>query len=179
MERYQELLNAFDVQVIDNHEFVQDNLTITQKLVIELQNYLGLSESKGASDAPLLQFLKIDPQTGVTSVPDLQAALLNAPEGRFHFGLGLLLYTNGEPKTQQYATFTFQCDRNLEDRELRIVVLDQTFEMNFFSIDELNFGEVCSHIFEALREGLNWRISDEIEKTKVGFDISPAQDTLA
>ncbi len=38
MERYQELLNAFDVQVIDNHEFVQDNLTISQKLVIELQN---------------------------------------------------------------------------------------------------------------------------------------------
>lgn len=34
MERYQELLNAFDVQVIDNHEFVQDNLTISQKLVI-------------------------------------------------------------------------------------------------------------------------------------------------
>ena len=58
MERYQELLNAFDVQVIDNHEFVQDNLTISQKLVIELQNYLGLSESKGASDAPCCSFLK-------------------------------------------------------------------------------------------------------------------------
>ena len=60
MERYQELLNAFDVQVIDNHEFVQDNLTISQNSSSNCR-ITWAYRSKGASDAPLLQFLKIDP----------------------------------------------------------------------------------------------------------------------
>ena len=175
MTRYAQLLSAYKNQVTENKKFVNENMEIAELLVTELTTFLGLCKDQSDRTAPELQFLKLDAEHGLTVVPDLRSAVLNAPEGRFYFGLGLLLQSTGKAQArQQYATFTVQCDRTLEENALSITVLDKCFEMVFAAHHELDFTEICEHIFNTVLEGLNWRISDEIEKTKVGFDISPA-----
>jgi hypothetical protein len=43
----------------------------------------------------------------------------------------------------------------------------------------LEVGEISEFVFKELLEGLNWRISDEIEKTRVGFDVTPVDEDIA
>lgn len=58
-------------------------------------------------------------------------------------------------------------------------MLGKAFDLPFTSSDALEVGEISEFVFKELLEGLNWRISDEVEKTRVGFDVTPVDEDIA
>ena len=55
----------------------------------------------------------------------------------------------------------------------------KAFDLPFTSSDALEVDEISEFVFKELLEGLNWRISDEVEKTRVGFDVTPVDEDIA
>ena len=176
MALYERLQKAYITQVVENQTFVAGNLNISEQIAATLRQFLDLPlyniEQSGSAQA--LLYLRIDHEKGYVVAEDLDSAVTHFPEGKFNFGLGILLQANDPPKSKQFANFSFSCDRTGD--ALNINVLDQSFEMAFNSSDSLDLASMCQHIFDDLLGGLNWRISDEIEKTRVGFDVTPVED---
>jgi len=178
MQPYEELKKAYTIQVTENQAFVQENFNIASKLVSNLIAFLDLPSTPKTPDAPpILQFLRPKLEGGFAPVAQLEEAVLSFPEGKFQFGLGLLLETDGEVQSKQVATFTYNCDRTGD--QITVFVLGKAFDLPFTSSDALEVGEISEFVFKELLEGLNWRISDEIEKTRVGFDVTPVDEDIA
>lgn len=178
MALYQELQRAYTTQVVENKSFISENLNISKQIASALRKYLDLpsNTSEQSSMGQHLICLRIDGTKGYIPSEDLESAVAHYPEGKFLFGLGLLLQADDQPKTKQFANFTFSCDRTGD--HLTINVLDGNFEMAFSAAKPLDLYAMCKHIFDDLIGGLKWRISDEIEKTRVGFDITPVDEQI-
>ena len=176
MALYEELKQAYTTQVIENKSFISDNFSISKQIASALQHYLDLPSDTGKKSGAghHLIYLRVDSAKGYIPSEDLESAVMHYPEGKFLFGLGLLLQADDQSKTKQFVNFAFSCDRTGD--HLIINVLDSSFEMVFSASKPLDLALMCQHIFDDLIGGLNWRISDEIEKTRVGFDITPVDD---
>tara|TARA_B100001057_G_scaffold235109_1_gene235436 strand:- start:395 stop:931 length:537 start_codon:yes stop_codon:yes gene_type:complete len=178
MQPYEKLKKAYSIQVAENQAFVQENFNIASKLVNDLTAFLALPTIAETPDMPsILQFLRPKPEGGFAPVTKLEEAVLSFPEGKFQFGLGLLLKADGKVPSKQIATFAYNCDRTGD--QMTIFVLGQSFDLNFTTTDLLDFRPISIFVFEELLEGLNWRISDEVEKTRVGFDVTPVDAETA
>ena len=121
-----------------------------------------------------LQYLRLDQEKGYLAQETLAQALSHFPEGKFQFGLGLLLTAQPDHHPRQFATFSIDGDRD-GDR-LTVNVLGKAFEFEAATQSDLDLKALCAHVFDDLMTGLSWRISDEVEKTRIGFDVTPIDD---
>lgn len=97
MQPYEQLKKAYTIQVTENQAFVHENFNIASKLVSNLITFLDLPSTPKTPDTPpILQFLRPKLEGGFAPVAQLEEAVLSFPEGKFQFGLGLLLETDGE-----------------------------------------------------------------------------------
>lgn len=172
MTHYEKLKSAFAQQVTDNKAFVEQNIAFAKKIAGDIRSFLELPEDPPKSDTtkPYLQFLRLDPEKGFEPQDALEQAVVNMPEGKFQFGLGVLLDTGIENFPKQVATFGVLCDRN-GDR-LIIDILGHSFDIEALPKADLELGPLCQHVFDDLLKELEWRIGDEIEQTRIGFDIN-------
>ena len=75
------------------------------------------------------------------------------------------------------ATFAYNCDRTGD--QMTISVLGKSFDFSSTIVETLEVRRISKFVFAELLEGLNWRISDEIEKSRVGFDVTPVDEGSA
>ena len=176
MSRYDKLNSAFTTQVKENNAFIAQNLNFAQQIVSALTAFLELpAENPGLEDVEkYLQYLHLDREKGYLAKQELAAAVSHFPEGKFQFGVGILLAAKHENNPRQLATFAIQGDRDAE--LLKIEVFGKTFEFESITPDDLDLTAFCAHVYDELMNGLAWRISDEVEKTRVGFDVTPLDD---
>ena len=178
MQPYTKLKKAYTLQVKENQAFVQENFNIASKLVKDLTAFLALPPNPETPDMPpILQFLRPKLEGGFAPVSQLDEAVLSFPEGKFQFGLGLLLETDGTVQSKQVATFAYNCDRTGD--KMTISVLGKSFDISSNALDALEARRISTFVFEELLEGLNWRLSDEVEKSRVGFDMTPLDEDIA
>lgn len=172
MTHYDQLKSAFAQQVAENKIFVEQNIAFAKNIAGDIRAFLDLPEDPPKSDTskPYMQFLRLDPEKGFEPKDTIAQAVINMPEGKFQFGLGVLLETGIDNFPKQVATFGIACDRN-GDR-LIVDILGQTFDVAATHDVPLKLGALCQHVFDDLLQELQWRIGDEVEHTRIGFDIN-------
>ena len=176
MSLYDQLNSAYTTQVRENNSFIEQNLNFAEQIVNALVRFLEVPEEnpnlKGVEN--FLQYLRLDPEKGYLAQTRLAQAVSHFPEGKFHFGLGLLLTAQPDHQPRQFATFAIDGDR--DDDRLKVNVLGKEFEYEAATQSELELKALCKHVFDDLMTGLSWRISNEVEKTRIGFDVTPLED---
>lgn len=176
MSLYDQLNSAYTTQLQENNSFVEQNLNFAGQIVNALIDFLEVPlqnpDIKGVES--YLQYLRLDREKGYLAQETLSKALSHFPEGKFQFGLGLLLTAQPDRHPRQFATFSIDGDRD-GDR-LTVNVLGKTFEFEAATQSDLDLNALCTHVFDDLMTGLSWRISDEVEKTRIGFDVTPIDD---
>lgn len=176
MSLYDQLNSAYTTQLQENNSFVTQNLNFAEQIVNALIGFLEIPlqnpDVKGVES--YLQYLRLDREKGYLAQETLSKALSHFPEGKFQFGLGLLLTAQSDHHPRQFATFSIDGDRD-GDR-LTVNILSKTFEFEGATQSELDLKALCKHVFDDLMNGLSWRISDEVEKTRVGFDVTHIDD---
>ena len=95
MTHYDQLKSAFAQQVADNKIFVEQNIAFAKNIAGDIRAFLDLPEDPPKSDTskPYMQFLRLDPEKGFEPKDTIAQAVINMPEGKFQFGLGVLLET--------------------------------------------------------------------------------------
>ncbi len=176
MSNYKKLQTAFAQQLADNKAFVEQNIVFAENIAGDICTFLELPENDPKTDLleRPFQFLRPDPEKGFAPQETLRQAVISLPEGKFQFGLGVLLETGQKDHPKQVARFGVSCDRN-GDR-LLIDIMGKSFDI-LASVDSpLELGDVCQHVLDDLLRELEWRIGDEIEQTRIGFDFSALID---
>ena len=176
MSLYDQLNSAYTTQLQENNSFIEQNLNFAEQIVNALISFLDVPREtpdfKGVES--YLQYLRLDQEKGYIAQETLAQALSHFPEGKFQFGLGLLLTAQPDHHPRQFATFSIDGDRD-GDR-LTVNVLGKAFEFEAATQSDLDLKALCAHVFDDLMTGLSWRISDEVEKTRIGFDVTPIDD---
>ena len=176
MSLYDQLNSAYTAQLQENNSFIEQNLNFAEQIVNALISFLDVPREtpdfKGVES--YLQYLRLDQEKGYLAQETLAQALSHFPEGKFQFGLGLLLTAQPDHHPRQFATFSIDGDRD-GDR-LTVNVLGKAFEFEAATQSNLDLKALCAHVFDDLMTGLSWRISDEVEKTRIGFDVTPIDD---
>jgi len=176
MSLYDQLNSAYTTQLQENNSFIEQNLNFAEQIVNALISFLDVPREtpdfKGVES--YLQYLRLDQEKGYLAQETLAQALSHFPEGKFQFGLGLLLTAQPDHHPRQFATFSIDGDRD-GDR-LTVNVLGKAFEFEAATQSDLDLKALCAHVFDDLMTGLSWRISDEVEKTRIGFDGTPIDD---
>ena len=176
MSNYKKLQKAFTQQLADNKAFVEQNIVFAENIASDICAFLAVPENDPKADLleRHFQFLRPDPEKGFVPQDSLRQAVISLPEGKFQFGMGILLDTGKKDHPKQVARFGVSCDRN-GDR-LLIDVMGKSFDI-LGSVDAaLELGDVCQHVLNDLLRELDWRIGDEIEQTRIGFDVSSLID---
>ena len=175
-DQYDQLNSAYTTQLQENNSFIEQNLNFAEQIVNALISFLDVPREtpdfKGVES--YLQYLRLDQEKGYLAQETLAQALSHFPEGKFQFGLGLLLTAQPDHHPRQFATFSIDGDRD-GDR-LTVNVLGKAFEFEAATQSDLDLKALCAHVFDDLMTGLSWRISDEVEKTRIGFDVTPIDD---
>ena len=176
MSLYDQLNSAYTTQVHENNSFIDQNMIFAEQIANALINFLEIPQKnpdlKGVES--YLQYLRLDREKGYLAQESLAQALSHFPEGKFQFGLGLLLAAQPDHHPRQFATFAIDGDRDGD--LLKVSVLGKEFEYEAATQSELDLKALCTHVFDDLMAGLSWRISDEVEKTRIGFDVTPLED---
>jgi hypothetical protein len=176
MSLYDQLNSAYTTQLQENNSFIEQNLNFAEQIVNALISFLDVPREtpdfKGVES--YLQYLRLDQEKGYLAQETLAQALSHFPEGKFQCGLGLLLTAQPDHHPRQFATFSIDGDRD-GDR-LTVNVLGKAFEFEAATQSDLDLKALCAHVFDDLMTGLSWRISDEVEKTRIGFDVTPIDD---
>ena len=176
MSLYDQLNSAYTTQLQENNSFIEQNLNFAEQIVNALISFLDVPREtpdfKGVES--YLQYLRLDQEKGYLAQETLAQALSHFPEGKFQFGLGLLLTAQPDHHPRQFANFSIDGDRD-GDR-LTVNVLGKAFEFEAATQSDLDLKALCAHVFDDLMTGLSWRISDEVEKTRIGFDVTPIDD---
>lgn len=172
MSHYSKLQAAFANQLADNKAFVEQNIRFAENIAGDIRAFLELPDDIPHSEnaKTYMQFLRPDPEKGFEAKDTLKEAVNSLPEGKFQFGLGVLLETGKDEFPKQVATFGVACDRNAD--RLVIDILGQSFDIAATVDQPLELAAVCEHVFQDLLQELEWRIGDEIEHTRIGFDIN-------
>ena len=93
MSLYDQLNSAYTTQVRENNSFIEQNLNFAEQIVNALVRFMEVPEEnpnlKGVEN--YVQYLRLDPEKGYLAQKCLAQAVSHFPEGKFHFGLGLLL----------------------------------------------------------------------------------------
>ena len=172
MSNYKKLQSAFARQLADNKAFVEQNIAFAENIASDIRDFLALPQDDPKTELleRHFQFLRPDPEQGFVPQESIRQAVASLPEGKFQFGLGVLLAVGDSDHPKQVARFGVSCDRN-GDR-LVIDLMGQSFDIHASVDARLELTDLCQHVLDDLLRELDWRIGDEIEQTRIGFDFS-------
>lgn len=179
--KYDQVREAFSERAKETRKYIQENVNFCSSVTHGFAKYLGMPQSYEFTKDGQTTYPSYTPMYEIENDEMLEVAhwtdaITNYSDGKFDFGLGIVLEPAANAWPKEVLRAKVECERN--PRSVLVKIADKKIEVKFDGTDSPEIEKVHQLIESLLNEWLASRWGGTSSEGTIGFQLARPQTHL-